>query len=76
MVTMYISKIVLECPYCNQIFETESPDGLHTAYSLNRPIPHIFHGKVIKKEVKCENPECKKTIAIYWYAPLDYFNRI
>lgn len=73
---MAISKIVLECPFCDQIFETASPDKLHTAYSLEKPIVSIFHGKVVKKMLKCQNPGCKKQIAIYWYAPLDYFNRI
>ena len=73
---MAISKIVLECPFCDQIFETKSPDKLHTAYSLKKPIASIFHGKVLRESFRCENPRCKKRIAIYWYAPLDYFNRI
>jgi hypothetical protein len=73
---MAISKIVLECPFCSQIFETESPDKLHTAYSLKKPITNIFYGKVFEKRFRCQNPECRKTIRIYWYAPLDYFNRM
>lgn len=73
---MAISKIVLECPFCNQIFETESPDKIHTAYSMRKPIASIFHGDVVKKKFRCQNPGCKKTLALYWYAPLDYFNRI
>jgi hypothetical protein len=73
---MAISKIVLECPFCSQIFESNSPDKLHIAYSLNRPIANIFHGRVLKKSFRCENPKCRKRITIYWYAPLDYFNRI
>lgn len=73
---MAISKVVLECPFCSQIFETESPDQFRTAYSMKKPIASIFHGNVVKKKFRCENPECKKTITIYWYAPLDYFNRM
>jgi len=73
---MAISKIVLECPFCNQIFEAKSPDKLHTAYSLKKPLASIFHGVVLTKSSRCENPRCRKRITIYWYAPLDYFNRI
>jgi phage FluMu protein Com len=73
---MAISRIVLECPFCSQIFETESPDKLHTAYSLKKPISGIFHGKVVKKILRCHNPKCKRQNTIYWYAPLDYFNRM
>jgi hypothetical protein len=71
-----ISRIVLECPFCNQVFEAESPDKLHTAYSLQKPIASIFHGNIMKKKHRCQNPECKKLIIIYWSAPLDYFNRM
>ncbi|MGE5637948.1 MAG: hypothetical protein ACM3WQ_04495 [Chloroflexota bacterium] len=73
---MAISKIVLECPFCSGILEAESPDRLHTAYSMKKPIASIFHGQVIKKKSRCQNPECKKQITVYWYAPLDYFNRL
>jgi hypothetical protein len=73
---MAISTIVLECPFCSQIFETQSPDKLHTAYSLKKPIASIFHGRVLRKRFRCQNPGCRKRITIYWYAPLDYFNRI
>jgi len=73
---MIISKRVLECPFCNKIFEVEPPDQLHTAYSSVKPIHASYHAKVVKKRHKCENSDCKKTITIYWYAPLDYFNRI
>jgi len=71
-----VSIIVLECPFCSQIFEAESPDKLHSAYSLKKPLASSYHGDVVKKKYKCQNPECKKPITIYWYAPLDYFNRI
>jgi hypothetical protein len=73
---MAISKIVLECPFCNQIFETVSPDKIHTAYSMKKPIASIYHGNVLKRKHRCRNPECRKSTMIYWYAPLDYFNRI
>jgi len=72
---MAISKLVLECPFCNEIFEVKPPDKLHSAYSSTKPISNIYHSKIVEKEHKCQNPECKKPIKVYWYAPLDYFNR-
>jgi len=74
--TMTVSIVVLECPFCNQIFEAEAPDKLHTAYSVERPLVGSYHGNVVKKKYRCRNPECRKQITIYWYAPLDYFNRV
>jgi hypothetical protein len=73
---MAISIVVLECPFCGKIFEAESPDKLHSAYSTRIPKPSSYHCDVIKKKYKCQNPECKKLITIYWYAPLTYFNRM
>jgi hypothetical protein len=73
---MTISKSVLECPYCSQIYEAEPPDKLHSAYSVEKPIPRSYHGDVVKKKHRCQNPDCRKPITIYWYAPLDYFNRM
>jgi hypothetical protein len=73
---MPISIVVLECPFCNEILEAESPDRLHSAYSFRKPLASSYHGDVVKKKYRCQNPECRKSITIYWYAPLDYFNRI
>ncbi len=73
---MTTSRVVLECPFCNEIFEAESPDSLHSAYSVEKPLASSYHGYVVKKKYRCQNPECKKSIKIYWYAPLDYFNRL
>jgi hypothetical protein len=73
---MTVSKVVLECPFCSQIFEAETPDKLHSAYSMQKPLSSSYHGNVVKKRHRCQNPECLKLITIYWYAPLDYFNRI
>jgi hypothetical protein len=67
---------VLECPFCYKPFEIEAPDKLHTAFSPEKPIRNSFHGNIIKLKVKCKNPECKRTVTVYWYAPLEYFNRI
>jgi hypothetical protein len=67
---------VLECPFCYKPFEVDPPDNLHTAFSSDKPIRSSFHGDVVKAKVKCKNPECGKTVSIYWYAPLEYFNRI
>jgi hypothetical protein len=67
---------VLECPFCYKPFEIEPPDKFHTAFSEAKPIRSSFHGNIEKIKVKCKNPECQKTITVFWYAPLEYFNRI
>jgi hypothetical protein len=68
--------VALECPFCGEIVEVESPDKLHSAYSIEKPLAGSYHGSVVKKKYRCQNPKCKKQIAIYWYAPLDYLNRM
>jgi hypothetical protein len=73
---MASSKLVLECPFCNQILEVDPPDKLHSAYSTEKPIAHSYYRDVVQQKFKCQNPQCKKPITIYWYAPLDYFNRM
>jgi hypothetical protein len=70
------SIVVLECPFCFQILEVKAPDKLHFAYSVEKPLVKSYYGKVLKKKYRCLNPECKKQVTIYWYAPLDYFNRM
>jgi len=67
---------VIECPFCSEILEIKPPDKLHSAFSLEKPIPNSFHGDVIKKTARCQNPNCMKAITVFWYAPLEYFNRI
>jgi hypothetical protein len=67
---------VLECPFCYEILEVKPPDNLHTAFSSAKPIPNSYHGEVIKRKYTCQNPDCKKSVTIFWYAPLEYFNRI
>ncbi len=67
---------ILECPFCFKPFEVDSPDNLHTAFSSDKPIRSSFHGDIVKAKVKCKNPDCGKTVSIYWYAPLEYLNRI
>jgi hypothetical protein len=67
---------VLECPSCNEILEVEPPDRLHSAFSSAKPIQKMFHGKIIQKKVRCKNQGCKKTVTVYWYAPLECLNRI
>jgi len=71
-----VSKLLLGCLYCDWPFEVEPPDRLHFAYSFEKPAKGSFYGKVIEQNVVCLNPKCKKPITIYWYAPLNYFNRI
>ncbi|MGD0451166.1 MAG: hypothetical protein ABSA79_08965 [Candidatus Bathyarchaeia archaeon] len=67
---------VLECPSCNEILEIEPPDRRHSTLISAKPIPKNFHGKIIQKKVRCKNQDCKKTITVYWYAPLEYFCRM
>ena len=67
---------VLECPFCYEILEVEPPDRLHTAFSSAKPILNSYHGDVVKKKYECQNPDCKKSVTVFWYAPLEYFNRI
>lgn len=64
----------IECPFCNEILEIKPPDKLHAAFSFENPIPNSYYGNVMKKKLKC--PNCKKSIWVFWYAPLEYFNRI
>ena len=66
----------IECPFCYEILDIQPPDKLHTAFSLEKPIQKSYHGQILKKKLACQNPNCNKSIAVYWYAPLEYFNRI
>jgi hypothetical protein len=67
---------VLECPFCYEILEVKPPDRLHTAFSSAKPIQNSYYGDVVKKKYECQNPDCKKSVTVFWYAPLEYFNRI
>ena len=73
---MALAQLVLECPYCYSLFEAEPPDRVRSAYSFEEPLRHSFYGEVVKQKLVCQNPKCKKQVIIYWYAPMDYFNRI
>ena len=73
---MATSKLALECPYCHRIFEVAPPDKIHSAYSFEKPLKGSFYGEVIEQNLVCRNPKCKRAVAIYWYAPLNYFNRV
>jgi hypothetical protein len=66
----------IECPFCYEILDIQPPDKLHTAFSLEKPIQKSYHGQILKKKLVCQNPNCNKSITVYWYAPLEYFNRI
>lgn len=67
---------VIECPFCYEILEVEPPDRLHSAFSFAKPMPKSYYKNVLKKRYKCQNPKCKKPITIFWYAPLEYLNRL
>jgi len=70
------SKPILRCPYCDSPFEARPTDNWHSAYSFEEPLISSFHGEVKKQEIACQNPKCKKLITIYWYAPMEYFDRM
>jgi hypothetical protein len=70
------SKLALECPYCDEIFEATPPDKIHSAYSFDKPLKGSFHGEVMEQDFVCQNPKCRKAFTIYWYAPLSYFDRV
>jgi|WetSurSiteA1Bulk_404760.scaffolds.fasta_scaffold919296_2 hypothetical protein len=73
---MALSQLVLECPHCYSLFEVKPPDRVHSAFSFEVPVRGSFYGEVIKQKLVCQNPECKKQIIVYWYSPMDYFNRM
>ena len=66
---------IIECPFCDEILEVEPPDGFHITLST-KPIPKSFHGDIIQKEVRCKNQDCKKTVTVYWIAPIEYLTRM
>ena len=71
------SQLVLRCPYCDDwTFEVKLPDSWHSAYSFEEPLMSSFHGDIKKQEIVCRNPKCRKAITIYWYAPMEYFDRM
>jgi len=73
---MAASILLLRCPYCDWPFEVNPPDRVHSAYSFEKPLKGSFYGEVIEQSLVCRNPECKKPITIYWYAPMNYFDRV
>ncbi len=73
---MNVCKRALECPFCREILEVQAPDLLHTAYSSVKPIVRSYEGDVLELKYKCQNSKCNRTFTIYWYEPMDYFNRI
>jgi hypothetical protein len=70
------SKLVLECPYCHWIFEANPPDKVRSAFSFEKPLKGSFYGEVIEQSHVCRNPKCRKSFTIYWYSPLNYFDRM
>ena len=73
---MAVSKLLLRCPYCDWPFEVNPPDKLHFAYSFEKPSRGSFYGEVTEQNLVCRNSKCKKPLTIYWYAPMNYFDRI
>ncbi len=68
--------VLIECPFCNEILEVQPPDKLHTAFSFVNPIPHSYHGNIMKTKYICPNQNCEKPIIVKWYAPQEYFERV
>ena len=75
---MALAQLVLECPYCSTTFVPEPPKGdrWHSEFSLEKPMLSSSYGDVLEQKTVCRNPECKKTLLVYWYAPMEYFNRM
>ena len=65
---------IIECPFCNEILEVEPPDRYHISLSA-KPLPKSFRGDIIRKELKCQNQDCKKAVTVYWIAPIEYLTR-
>ena len=70
------SQLALRCPHCNSAFEVSPPDNWHSAHSFEEPVMSDSHGEVKKQETACPNPKCKRRLTIYWYAAMEYFNRM
>jgi len=66
----------IECPFCYAILEIHPPDKLHSAFSLAKPRPENYYGKILKRNHKCKEPDCLKSISVYWYSTLEYFARV
>jgi hypothetical protein len=65
---------VLECPSCNEILEVKPPDRYHSTFSSAKPKQKMPHNKIIQKRVRCKNKDCRKTVTVYWYAPLEFLS--
>jgi hypothetical protein len=70
------TKVVLECPRCHWVFEAQRPDGAHPASSFEKPTEQSVEGNIMQNQHICRNPRCKKAFAVYWFEPIDFFNRI
>ncbi|MGD0645218.1 MAG: hypothetical protein ABSA75_09960 [Candidatus Bathyarchaeia archaeon] len=72
------SQFVLKCPYCSYTFVPQPPesDRWHSEFSLEKPLMSSSYGDVLEQKIACKNPGCKKAFTIYWYAPMEYFNRM
>ena len=67
-------RFVLRCPYCDESFEAGQPDKWHSEYSFEAPIMENHHGTVVRNKYICRNPKCKRSIEVYWYSAMEYFN--
>jgi hypothetical protein len=66
---------IIECPFCGEFLEVEPPDRFHITLST-KPIPKTFLSDAIQRKVSCKNEECKKTVTVYWIAPIEYVTRL
>jgi len=53
---------VLECPFCDEIFEVKSPDKLHTAFSTTKPVPKSYHADVVERNTSAKTQNVKKQL--------------
>jgi len=71
------SKLLFRCPHCNEwTFEATPPDSRHSAFSFEEPLMSSFNGEARTQTIVCQNRKCRKPIVIYWYAPMEYFDRM
>ena len=73
---MVESKLVFRCPYCHLPFEAKPPDSRHSEFSFDEPLISSLRGEAKTQTITCENRKCRKPITIYWYAPIEYIEKI
>jgi len=66
------SLFIVKCPYCGCDTAATPPDSSYREYSFVELSTENIRKEYKKRQVDCENPECKKAIVIYWRAQEEY----